>query len=929
MKKICTFIAVLMLTVLFVGTGNAQLFTEDFNYTGAVVGVGTWTNPGASTINPLSVSGTSGLSYTSGSPYAGSGVGGLVNMTNNGQDLVNTFAASGTLTTGSVYFSAMINVSAAQASGDYFINFGDGTSSIFFGKIHAKSIGGSGFEFGISKQKNSSVTDATAPLWTAANYGYNVTHFVVLKYTFVAGTGLDEIRLYVDPAIGGTEAGATVTLGPTTDNGNTNQASLTTGIRSIDLRQGTASVAPTLQVDGIRIGITWASVTPAGGASPTLLATPGNITDLWYLASGGGPSASKGYTLSGTNLTGSGNILVTAPAHFQVSTDSSTGFGSTANVAYTGPTLTGTRVYVRLASGLSLGNYGPSNVTNAGGGVVEMDVPVSGSSAVQTLTVTPYAPVALGYVVGGTSGASDYSLSGQYLTPATGSISITAPANFEISLDNVTFSTTPLSVSYGSVTAGVLATTPVYVRLVSGKSIGTYGPGNLVFAGGSASTVNISITGTVTAAGLQFSDDFSYTLSSTLAGQGGWVAHNAAGTNPQTIVAGLSYTGLAGSGVGNAVSLPAGSGEDCNHQFTNINSGSVYASAMINVVSGSGTDYVLHFGDAGTMNFCARVYIKTVTGGYNIGLAKSSGVIAYAPGLYTLGSTHLIVMKYNFVAGSSNDFADLYIDPTPGASEPGSADIITDNLLTDQTNISGIFLRQGSTSQVITVDGIKAGTTWASVTPSPKTFTLTALLEAMYVYGISHSLPGMSMTPDVTVELHDGSTLALVESKTATLSTAGVGTFTFTTASNGTPYYIVVKHINSVETWSATAQSFTAGALSYDFTTGVAKAYTDPDVGLPPLALHNSKYCIYSGDCTQNGFVTSADFTGVDNDGSSGDYHIVNDLDGNGFVTSNDFTFIDNNGSVGVARQVPVGAPSYLSAKRVIKTHVQQKSSGK
>jgi hypothetical protein len=181
----------------------------------------------------------------------------------------------------------------------------------------------------------------------------------------------------------------------------------------------------------------------------------------------------------------------------------------------------------------------------------------------------------------------------------------------------------------------------------------------------------------------------------------------------------------------------------------------------------------------------------------------------------------------------------------------------------------------------------------------------------------------MTMTPSVTVELHDASTFALVDTKIATLSTAGIGTFNFTSAVNGTPYYIVVKSLNTVETWSAAAHSFTSGSLSYDFTSGVGQAYTDGS--LPPLALHGGKYCIYSGDLNQNGQVTTDDFTGVDNDGSNFDYHLVNDVDGNGQVTTDDFTFIDNNGTNFVQRQVPPGAPSFL-AKRVITSHVQQKS---
>ena len=216
-------------------------------------------------------------------------------------------------------------------------------------------------------------------------------------------------------------------------------------------------------------------------------------------------------------------------------------------------------------------------------------------------------------------------------------------------------------------------------------------------------------------------------------------------------------------------------------------------------------------------------------------------------------------------------------------------------------------------------DKLRAGTfargLWETPIDNRPVLSITALIEAMYVSGGS----AMTMTPSVTVELHNASTLALVESQTGTLSTTGVGTFTFASAVTGTPYYIVVKSPNTVETWSANAQSFTSGALSYDFTTGLGQAFTNGSN--PSLALHSGRYCLYSGDCNQNGFVTSADFTGVDNDGSIGDYHLVNDLDGNGFITSNDFTFIDNNGAVGVSIQVPPGALRHL-LKRVANSNV-------
>jgi hypothetical protein len=183
----------------------------------------------------------------------------------------------------------------------------------------------------------------------------------------------------------------------------------------------------------------------------------------------------------------------------------------------------------------------------------------------------------------------------------------------------------------------------------------------------------------------------------------------------------------------------------------------------------------------------------------------------------------------------------------------------------------------------------------------------------------------MTMTPTVSVELHSGtSPYAMIESQAGILTTAGVGSFAFINAINSTPYYIVVKYLNALETWSANSHSFTSGSLSYDFTSGLGQAFTDGSN--PPLALHSGKYCIYSGDDNHDGFVSGDDYTGVDNDNGNFSYDLVYDINGDGFVSGDDFTFIDNNNSSFIQIQAPAGATIPL-AKRVLKNQVQQKIS--
>jgi hypothetical protein len=235
-----------------------------------------------------------------------------------------------------------------------------------------------------------------------------------------------------------------------------------------------------------------------------------------------------------------------------------------------------------------------------------------------------------------------------------------------------------------------------------------------------------------------------------------------------------------------------------------------------------------------------------------------------------VGSFGVISAKYNY-ANSSYQVNNF----TPAKGNVGTLNC---NGLTLGARFDGLYPGNTETGTIIigsftayqeTNIKILLYSRWGIVI-SPVSLNLTVLLEAMYESGGTE----MTTTPLVTVELHDASTYEMIESQSETLSSEGVGTFNFKAALNGLPYFIVIKDANSVETWSATANSFTSDALSYDFTTGLDKAYSDGSN--PPLVLHGGKYCIYSGDVNQDGF-----------------------------VTGDDFQFIDNNSSLFVQRQVP------------------------
>ncbi|MBI2416941.1 MAG: hypothetical protein HYV28_03400, partial [Ignavibacteriales bacterium] len=182
--------------------------------------------------------------------------------------------------------------------------------------------------------------------------------------------------------------------------------------------------------------------------------------------------------------------------------------------------------------------------------------------------------------------------------------------------------------------------------------------------------------------------------------------------------------------------------------------------------------------------------------------------------------------------------------------------------------------------------------------PSLYTLSATALIEGLW--------NGTTTVQDtLTAELHLAtSPYTLVATARAFSSTAGVLSFSFSGIQNGTNYYLVIKHRNSIETWSANPVSFTAYSLSYIFTTAATQAYGSN------LALVSGKYCIYSGDPNQDGFVDFSDLTLIDNDSynfASG--YLVTDLNGDLFVDFTDLTICDNNSYNFIGVASPLTSP--------------------
>ncbi|MBK6507380.1 MAG: hypothetical protein IPG02_17425 [Ignavibacteria bacterium] len=114
-------------------------------------------------------------------------------------------------------------------------------------------------------------------------------------------------------------------------------------------------------------------------------------------------------------------------------------------------------------------------------------------------------------------------------------------------------------------------------------------------------------------------------------------------------------------------------------------------------------------------------------------------------------------------------------------------------------------------------------------------------------------------------------------------------------------YYIVVKHRNSIETWSSAPVYIEATAMSYDFTLFAAQAYGNN------LVLNGNNYCLYGGDVNQDGIVDAGDGSMTDNDANNFvTGYAQTDLTGDRFVDGSDNTIADNNASAFVSVITPL-----------------------
>jgi hypothetical protein len=241
-----------------------------------------------------------------------------------------------------------------------------------------------------------------------------------------------------------------------------------------------------------------------------------------------------------------------------------------------------------------------------------------------------------------------------------------------------------------------------------------------------------------TFAAIVFSDNFNSYVNGNLAGtsqdalgQGTWRQTSTANATPIQVVNGAIAIGSSGQDVYSPLTTP-----------TILSDGqSIYFSVAINVSAAqSGGDYFLHFTpNAGNFTlFYSRLFIKSVTGGFELGWLGTSGgtgLPTYGTTVLSLNTPYQVVMAYNFSATTpTNSTGAVYVNPTDPNVGNNTA-YLTANWLTtttpDTNSIAAVNFRQGSagSAPTLTVDNLVVATSFSDVVtvPEPSTLALAGL----------------------------------------------------------------------------------------------------------------------------------------------------------------------------------------------------------
>lgn len=216
----------------------ALLLEENFEYpAAALLTANNWSAHSGAGTKPVAVTAT-GLSYAGYSE----GLGNAAAIIASGEDVNRKFEPVYARTP--LYFSFLVNVANATATGDYFFHLGPQTiGSTFRSRVFVrKNTTTNKVQFGINGGSGTTT-------YSSEEFSLNTTVLLVVKYAFDEEGNVTQ--LFINPTTNTEPSSASVSVAES----GTSPKAPNDNIGSVALRQGASS--PNLMIDGIRVGTTF------------------------------------------------------------------------------------------------------------------------------------------------------------------------------------------------------------------------------------------------------------------------------------------------------------------------------------------------------------------------------------------------------------------------------------------------------------------------------------------------------------------------------------------------------------------------------------------------------------------------------------------------------------------------------------------------
>jgi hypothetical protein len=262
-----------------------------------------------------------------------------------------------------------------------------------------------------------------------------------------------------------------------------------------------------------------------------------------------------------------------------------------------------------------------------------------------------------------------------------------------------------------------------------------------------------------------------------------------------------------------------------------------------------------------------------------------------------LGSTTFDVSS-NGTWFAESDAAWCTVTPTFTGSGTLTADF-TENISILPRTASITVMVSGAVPVNVTVVQAANLPSILNVTVLPEgLFNGTGLNKARNESGFQY---GTDIADQISIELHSAVAPYSMEGTAfiANLDTLGVASVAIPGSFNGS-YYVVVKHRNSLETWSAAPFAIGPGTVDLDFANAAAGVYGGN------LKLVSGKYVIFAGDVNHDGTIDELDAGIIYNETAIfGTGYLPADLNGDGVMDALDLILHDNNSSGFVSVRKP------------------------